>query len=149
MIPTRAGSTCQRWALARTMARAARASAGAWVRRISSPSIGLAISLRIISPMNFIVSAGSAGVWIRRYLRTKAAIPRAARARATCQPSWSIARAMKAPPGATITAAPVALAGSGRTGVRVGRVTLRTIVGAPAEAALQTSLAALPGVLSP
>jgi len=45
---------------------------------------------------------------------------------ATSQPSFSIDRVTKPPPGATITAAPVALAGSGRNGVSVASVTLRT-----------------------
>ena len=69
--------------------------------------------------------AMSAGVWFSRYLRTNAATPRSASARATFQPSFSIDRVRKPPPGATTTAAPLALAGSGRNGVIVATVTLR------------------------
>src|SRR5690606_25820262 len=67
----------------------------------------------------------SAGVWLSRYLSTNAATPRSASARATSQPSFSIDSERKPPPGATITAAPVAFAGSGRNGVSVASVTLR------------------------
>src|SRR5690606_253164 len=67
----------------------------------------------------------SAVVWLWRYLSTKAATPFSLSARATSQPSFSIDSERKPPPGATITAAPVALAGSGRNGVRVASVTLR------------------------
>jgi hypothetical protein len=48
-----------------------------------------------------------------------------ASARATFQPSFSIDSVRKPPPGATITAAPVAFEASGRKGVRVATVTLR------------------------
>ena len=67
----------------------------------------------------------SAGVWFSRYLSTNAATPRSASARATFQPSFSIDSVRKPPPGATTTAAPLALAGSGRNGVSVATVTLR------------------------
>ena len=43
----------------------------------------------------------------------------------TSQPSFCIESVVKPPPGATITAVPVALAGSGRKGVSVATVTLR------------------------
>ena len=67
----------------------------------------------------------SAGVWFKRYLRTNAATPFSASARATFQPSFSMDKVRKPPPGATTTAAPLALAGSGRKGVNVATVTLR------------------------
>src|SRR4029453_19581138 len=67
----------------------------------------------------------SAGVWLRRYLSTNAATPLSARARATFQPSFSIDSVRKPPPGAPITAAPVAFDGSGRKGLRVATVTFR------------------------
>src|SRR6185369_8616355 len=70
-------------------------------------------------------SAMSAGVWFKRYLRTNAATPFSASARATFQPSFSMDKVRKPPPGATMTAAPLALAGSGRKGVNVAIVTLR------------------------
>jgi hypothetical protein len=70
-------------------------------------------------------SAISRGVWLSRYLSTKADTPCAASARATSDPSFSIDSVRKPPPGATITAAPVALAGSARYGVSVATVTLR------------------------
>src|SRR4030095_9257980 len=69
--------------------------------------------------------AMSGGVWFRRYLRTNAATPRSASARATVDPSFSIDRGRKPPPGATTTAAPLALARSGRKGVSVATVTFR------------------------
>ncbi|WBS05244.1 hypothetical protein OU994_13645 [Pseudoduganella sp. SL102] len=67
----------------------------------------------------------SAGVWFRRYFSTNAATPLSASARATSQPSLFIDSVRKPPPGATITAAPVALPLGGRNGVRVATVTLR------------------------
>src|SRR4030095_12233557 len=67
----------------------------------------------------------SAGVWFKRYLRTNAATPLSASARATFQPSFSMDKGRKPPPGATTTAAPLALAGSGKNGVNVATVTLR------------------------
>ena len=78
-----------------------------------------------ISAMERSKPAMSAGVWFRRYLSTNAATPRSASARATFQPSFSIDRVRKPPPGATTTAAPLALARSGRNGVIVATVTLR------------------------
>jgi hypothetical protein len=53
-------------------------------------------------------------------------MPASASARATSIPSLPMSTATKPPPGTTITAAPVAMAGSGRTGRSVGRVTFRT-----------------------
>jgi len=70
-------------------------------------------------------SSSSAGVWCSRYFSTKAATPRAAKARATSHPSFCIDNDTNPPPGATTTAAPVAVAGSGRKGVSVATVTLR------------------------
>src|SRR5687768_14528040 len=70
-------------------------------------------------------SAIAAGVWFRRYLRTNAATPFSASARATFQPSFSMDKVRKPPPGATMTAARLALSGSGRKGVNVAIVTLR------------------------
>src|SRR5690606_20549975 len=70
-------------------------------------------------------SCKSRGVWLSRYFSTKAATPRSASARATSQPSFSIERDRKPPPGATITAAPLPLPSGGRKGVRVASVTLR------------------------
>ncbi len=67
----------------------------------------------------------SAGVWLGRYLSTNAATPLSVSARATFQPSFSIDSVRKPPPGATITAAPVAFDGSGRNGRRVATVTFR------------------------
>src|SRR6185369_6962604 len=78
-----------------------------------------------ISRMDCSNPAMSAGVWFKRYLRTNAATPFSASARATFQPSFSIDKVRKPPPGATTTAAPLALAGSGRKGVNVAIVTLR------------------------
>ena len=65
------------------------------------------------------------GVGISRYLRTNAATPRAASALATSEPSFSIDSDLNPPPGATITAVPLALAGSGRNGVSVATLTSR------------------------
>ena len=44
-------------------------------------------------------------------------MPRSASIRAIAKPSFSISRSMKAPPGATMTAVPVAFSGSGSTAV--------------------------------
>src|SRR5690606_10985147 len=63
----------------------------------------------------------------RRYLSTKAATPRSDRAWATSQPSLPIDSHLKPPPGATITAAPVATSGFGRKGVRVALEMFRAI----------------------
>lgn len=54
-------------------------------------------------------------------------MPRSAGARAKRQPSFSIDSIRKPPPGATITARPLASAGSGRNGVSVAVETLRVI----------------------
>src|SRR5690606_39528511 len=62
-----------------------------------------------------------------RYLRTKAAIPFFANASATSQPSLPIESHIKPPPGATMTAAPFALPGSGRNGVSVAVEMFRAI----------------------
>src|SRR4029079_17919251 len=78
-----------------------------------------------ISRMDCSNSAMSAGVWFKRYLRTNAATHFFASARATLQPSFSMDKVRKPPPGATMTAAPLAFAGSGRKGVNVAIVTLR------------------------
>src|SRR5690606_4021876 len=64
-------------------------------------------------------------------------------ASATSHPSLPIERTRNAPPGATITAAPVACAGSGRKGVSVARDTLRTN-GSP-HCSYQLSSAGWPG----
>jgi hypothetical protein len=71
-------------------------------------------------------SAQSGAVGISRYFRTNAATPFSRSASATSQPSSPIERMRKPPPGATMTAAPLALAGSGMNGVSVARETLRT-----------------------
>src|SRR4029434_1649763 len=65
------------------------------------------------------------GVWFKRYLRTNAATPLSANARATFQPALASDKVRHPPPSATTTAAPLALAGSGRKGVNVAIVTLR------------------------
>src|SRR6478609_4367161 len=69
--------------------------------------------------------AMSAGVGLRRYFSTNAATPFLARAFATSQPSFSMERVRNPPPGATITAAPVALDFEGKNGVRVAILTFR------------------------
>src|SRR5919206_3906222 len=132
IMPTRSGSTCHFAALARTRAKAALASAiwGA-SRAVLSPGEG---RVAAGAPAGVLAGRGaggrakasrSAGVWLRRYLSTNAATPLSASARATFQPSFSIDSVRKPPPGATITAAPVAFDGSGRKGLRVATVTLR------------------------
>ena len=126
-MPIRCGSTPHSPARSRTRAKAARASAICGPR----PAIASAGSMRRggppanISRIDCSKAFISAGVWLSRYFSTNAATPRSASARATSQPSFSIDRVRKPPPGATITAVPVALAGSGRNGVRVATVTLR------------------------
>ena len=71
--------------------------------------------------------SSDSGVGWSRYLSTNAAIPFAFSASATSQPSLPIDSHRKPPPGATITAAPVALPGAGRNGVSVAVDTLRAI----------------------
>ncbi len=127
-MPMRSGSTFHSAARLRTGAKAARASAICGPR-LAIDAIG---STRCagtgpdsISRIDFPKPSRSAGVWLRRYFSTNAATPRSASARATSQPSFCIDSERKPPPGATITAVPVALAGSGRNGVSVATVTLR------------------------
>ena len=72
-------------------------------------------------------SSSDSGVGWSRYLSTKAAIPCFVSASATSQPSLPIESHLKPPPGATITAAPFALPGSGRKGVRVAVEMFRAI----------------------
>ena len=133
IMPMRSGSTCHSAARSRTRAKAALASAicgaklGSHVLGASSDGLGerRPRTSRRIERSNADMSCG---VWLRRYLSTNAATPFAASARATSQPSFSIDSVRKPPPGATITAAPVAFAGSGRKGVSVATVTLRANV---------------------
>src|SRR5205085_8483486 len=72
-------------------------------------------------------SSSGAGVAMTRYLRTKAATPRAASHCATNVPSLSQERKRNPPPGQTMTAVPFAEEGSGRKAVSVGVTILRTI----------------------
>src|SRR5688572_33247909 len=67
------------------------------------------------------------GVGWSRYLSTKAAMPRSARACATSHPSLLSDNHLKPPPGATITAAPFAVPGLGKNGVRVAAEMFRAI----------------------
>jgi hypothetical protein len=128
-MPMRSGSIFHSAARRRIRAKAARESAICGAR----PAIiacGSGRGGRRPAPENisFIERSNpamSAGVWRSLYLRTNAATPRSASARATFHPSFSIDRVRKPPPGATTTAAPLALAGSGRNGVIVATVTLR------------------------
>src|SRR5580704_8397093 len=69
--------------------------------------------------------AMSGGVGLRRYFKTNAATPFFASAFATFHPSFSIERVRKPPPGATMTAAPVAVDLDGRNGVSVAMLTFR------------------------
>src|SRR5215212_8332988 len=75
--------------------------------------------------MDFSNPGMSGGVCTSRYFSTNAATPLAASALATFDPSFSMERVRNPPPGATTTAAPDALDGSGRYGVSVATVTLR------------------------
>ncbi len=127
-MPIRWGSICHSAERFRISANAARASAICGAR----PAIAFSGSGRggravpeNISRMDCSNPAMSAGVWFKRYLRTNAATPFSASARATFQPSFSMDKVRKPPPGATTTAAPLALTGSGRKGVNVAIVTLR------------------------
>src|SRR6185295_2838259 len=136
-MPMRSGSIFHSAARRRMRANVARESAicGASRAIISCGSGrgGRAAVPENISAIERSKPAMSAGVWFSRYLRTNAATPRSASARATFQPSFSIDSVRKPPPGATTTAAPLAFAGSGRNGVIVATVTLpvRTWPGAP------------------
>src|SRR5690349_18954776 len=112
----------------RISANAARASAICGARpaiAFSGSGRGDRAVAENISRMDCSNPGRSAGVWTRRYLSTNAATPLSASARATFQPSFSMDKVRKPPPGATTTAAPLALAGSGRKGVSVATVTLR------------------------
>ncbi|EWS82453.1 hypothetical protein BF93_11035 [Brachybacterium phenoliresistens] len=127
-MPTRSGSTAHSDARRRTRANAARASATCRSRAPSAASgscrcegMGPASISRIAAAK----PSRSSGVGRRRYFSTKAATPRSASARATFQPSFSMDRDRNPPPGATITAVPVAATGSGRKGVSVAVLTLR------------------------
>ncbi len=127
IMPTFSGSTFHSFARSRTRANAAFASAiiGARVTEGSCVPAG-----RLAAPENIwrIDSSNSgmvAGVWFKRYFKTKAATPFAASALATFQPSFSIESVRNPPPGATITAAPVDLPVAGRNGVSVAMVTFR------------------------
>src|SRR4051812_35990778 len=130
IIPMRSGSTCHFAALARTRAKAASASAiwGA-IREAISAGEGRVAGGPPAGPPGRgdgdAKASRSAGVWLRRYLSTNAATPLSASARATFQPSFSIDNVRNPPPGATITAAPLALEGSGRNGRSVATVTFR------------------------
>src|ERR1051326_7836175 len=106
-MPIRLGSTCHSAERFRISANAARASAICGARlAIALPGSGRGgcAAAENISRMERSNPGRSAGVWIRRYLRTKAATPFCASARATSQPSFSIDRVRKPPPGATTTA---------------------------------------------
>src|SRR5688572_30785687 len=125
IMPMRSGSTRHFAALARTRAKAALASAiwgASWAAL--SPGEGRGAGGELAGVLAGRGAGGrakdskSAGVWLRRYLSTNAATPLSARARATSQPSLFIDSVRKPPPGATITAAPVAFEGSGRKGLR-------------------------------
>src|SRR5688572_17856274 len=67
------------------------------------------------------------GVGLSRYLSTKAAMPRSAKACATSHPSLPIDNHRKPPPGATMTAAPLAVPGLGKNGVSVAVEMFRAI----------------------
>jgi hypothetical protein len=108
------------------MATARRPSANT-IARCSGVISGGSRSGSVMTCRNRAAYASSAsGVAIRRYFRTKAAMPRATSHVATSKPSLSTVSMWCAPPGQTITAVPVARSGSGRNAVSVGRVTLRT-----------------------
>src|SRR5690606_17829206 len=146
IMPIRSGSTFHSSARLRTRANAARASSSCGA---SIPAASLAPGSRggrgpeSMSRIDLANPSRSSGVWLRRYLSTNAATPRSASARAPSQPSFSIDSERKPPPGATMTAAPVALAGSGRNGVSVASVTLRA--NTRSYWRCQASLAVAPG----
>src|SRR5687768_15221809 len=83
-----------------------------------------AANVRFIDSLN---ASRDSGVGWSRYLSTKAAMPRSARACATSQPSLLSDNHLKPPPGATITAAPFAVPGFGKKGVRVAVEMFRAI----------------------
>ena len=64
-------------------------------------------------------SSKEGAVGNKRYFKTKAVIPFLARASATSQPSFPMESQRYPPPGATMTAAPLALPFSGKNGVKV------------------------------
>ena len=100
-IPMRSGSIFHSAARRRIRVKAARASSscGARPATICCGSGGEAGRGRaVLENISFIERSNpgmSAGVWFRRYLRTNAATPRSASARATFQPSFSMDRVLK------------------------------------------------------
>ena len=126
-MPIRLGSIFHSLARARTSLNAAVASSsgratgeGAGAAAPAEPGAGAVSGLALSN------SAQSGAVGRSRYFNTKAATPLSLSARATSHPSLPMDRIRKPPPGATITAAPFALPGSGRNGVSVACETLRT-----------------------
>src|SRR6188768_4547588 len=92
---------------------------------LESPAGGVAAAkVLFIDSLN---PSSDSGVGLSRYLSTKAAMPRSARACATSQPSLPNDNHLKPPPGATITAAPFALPALGRNGVSVAVEIFRAI----------------------
>src|SRR6187551_3837846 len=92
---------------------------------LESPAGGVAAAkVLFIDSLN---ASSDSGVGWRRYLSTKAAMPRSARACATSHPSLPIDNHLKPPPGATMTAAPFALPGFGKKGVSVALEILRAM----------------------
>src|SRR5688572_9343592 len=83
-----------------------------------------AAKVRFIDSLN---ASSDSGVGLSRYLSTKAAMPRSARACATSQPSLPIDNHLNPPPGATMTAAPFALPVLGKNGVKVAVEIFRAI----------------------
>jgi hypothetical protein len=103
------------FARARTSLNAAFASSSGKVtgeREFAAAAAAGGIGPAIGLPRSNSFQSGTVGM--SRYFRTKAATPFSLSACATSQPSSAIDRIRKPPPGATITAAPFALAGSGR-----------------------------------
>src|SRR6187399_2354397 len=143
IMPIRLGSTFHSFARARTSLNAAVASSSGSVTGEGGGAVVPADpGAGAVSGLPLSNSAQSGAVGLRRYFNTNAATPLSLSARATSQPSLPIDRIRKPPPGATITAAPLALAGSGRNGVSVARETLRT-KGSP-HCLYQVSFAACP-----
>ena len=139
MMPTRAGSIRQAAAFRRARRSACCASAipmCSTSRSAGSSGSGLALPLRISSsfrgpapapptPGGGTTPRPLAGIVCSvRYFSTSAAMPLLFNHCATLTPSLSQPRSRSAPPGATTTAVPVALAAAGRNTVTVGSLTL-------------------------
>ena len=137
MMPTRIGSTFQRVALRRTRRSAACASATASCEHLGERRVvrrGVRVGVRDDKLLRARPAPGpgrpgngprgAAGSCCSvRYLSTKPAMPRSLSHSAAFTPSLSNASTRSAPPGAITTAAPVAMAGSGKNTDSVGSLT--------------------------